>query len=64
LGSCQRKFYEVQQATGSPVAAEALRRIAEFYATKTAIRGQTAVIRQSSASVQIVASGHGDEGLA
>jgi hypothetical protein len=33
----RRKFYEVQQATGSPVAAEALRRIAEFYAIETAI---------------------------
>ena len=43
----RRKFYEVQQATGSPIAAEALRRIAELYAIETTIRGQTAVIRQS-----------------
>src|SRR5204862_3129710 len=27
----RRKFYEVHEATGSPVAAEALRRIAELY---------------------------------
>jgi transposase len=43
----RRKFYEVQQATASPVAAEALRRIAEIYAIETAIRGQTALVRQS-----------------
>jgi transposase len=43
----RRRFYEVQQATGSPVAAEALRRIAEFYAIETAIRGHAADARQS-----------------
>ena len=43
----RRKFYEVQQATGSLIAAEALQRIAELYAIETTIRGQTAVIRQS-----------------
>ena len=42
----RRKFYEVQQATGSPIAAEALRRIAEFYAIENAIRGRTADARQ------------------
>ena len=43
----RRKFYEVHQATASPIAAEALRRIAELYVIETTIRGQTAVIRQS-----------------
>ena len=43
----RRKFYEVQQATASPVAAEALRRIAELYAIETSIRGQTAAARQT-----------------
>jgi transposase len=43
----RRKFYEVQQATGSPVAAEALRRIAELYAIESAIRGYAADARQS-----------------
>jgi transposase len=43
----RRKFYEVHQATSSPIAAEALRRIAELYAIETAIRGQTAAGRQS-----------------
>jgi transposase len=43
----RRKFYEVHQATASPVAAEALRRIAELYAIETTIRGETAVTRQS-----------------
>jgi transposase len=42
----RRKFYEVHQATGSPVAAEALRRIAELYAIEAVIRGQTAEQRQ------------------
>ena len=42
----RRKFYEVQQATGSPIAAEALRRIAELYAIETTIRGQAANTRQ------------------
>jgi len=38
----RRRFYEVHQATGSPIAAEAIRRIAELYAVETIIRGQTA----------------------
>jgi transposase len=37
----------VQQATGSPIATEALRRIAELYAVEAAIRGQTATVRQA-----------------
>jgi transposase len=44
----RRKFYEVHQATGSPVAAEALRRIAELYAIEANIRGQTAEIRRTA----------------
>ena len=42
----RRKFYEFHQATGSPIAAEALRRIAEFYAVEKRIRGQSANARQ------------------
>jgi transposase len=42
----RRKFYEVHEATGSPVAAEALRRIAELYAIEATIRGRTAEQRQ------------------
>ena len=41
----RRKFYEVHEATGSPVAAEALRRIAELYAVEAAIRGQKSGVR-------------------
>lgn len=41
----RRKFYEVNQATASPIAAEALRRIAELYRIEAAIRGQTAAAR-------------------
>jgi hypothetical protein len=44
----RRKFYEVQEATGSPIAAEALRRIAELYIIEAAIRGQTADARQAA----------------
>lgn len=36
----------MHEATGSPVAAEALRRIAELYAIEATIRGQTAEQRQ------------------
>jgi transposase len=43
----RRRFYDVQQATDSPVAAEALQRIAELYAIETAIRGQTSAARQN-----------------
>jgi transposase len=42
----RRKFYEVHQATGSPIAAEALRRIGELYAIEATIRGQTAAARK------------------
>ena len=36
----RRKFYDFHQATGSPIAAEALRRIAEIYAIEARIRGR------------------------
>jgi hypothetical protein len=42
----RRKFYEVHQATGSPTAAEALRRIAGLYAIETGIRGRSAAERR------------------
>ena len=42
----RRRFYEFHQATGSPIAAEALRRIAELYAVEKRIRGQPAKARQ------------------
>ncbi len=42
----RRKFYEFHQATGSPIAAEALRRIAEFYAVEKRVRGQPAEARR------------------
>ncbi len=37
----RRKFYDVEQATGSPIAAEALRRIADIYAVEAKARGQS-----------------------
>ena len=36
----RRKFYDFHQATGSPIAAEALRRIAGIYAIEARIRGR------------------------
>jgi transposase len=44
----RRKFYEVHQATDSPIAAEALRRIAGLYAIETTIRGQTSIDRKGA----------------
>ena len=42
----RRKFFELHEATGSPIAAEALRRIAELYAIEEGIRGQSAQHRR------------------
>src|SRR6202045_1603061 len=42
----RRKFYDLHEATGSPIAAEALRRIAELYAIEASIRGGTADARR------------------
>src|SRR4051812_23980510 len=39
---CRRRFYEIHQATGSPLAEEALRRIGDLYAIETEIRGRPA----------------------
>jgi hypothetical protein len=36
----RRRFYEVAQATNAPIAAEALRRIAELYGVEADVRGQ------------------------
>jgi hypothetical protein len=41
----RRKFYEVAEATSSPVAAEALRRIGELYALEARVRGQSSAHR-------------------
>jgi transposase len=41
----RRKFYEVAEATGSPVATEALRRIGELYAIESRVRGQSSAHR-------------------
>lgn len=44
----RRKFYDVHQATGSPIAAEALRRIGELYAVEKAIRGRNQAERKEA----------------
>ena len=41
----RRKFYELHQAQSSPIAAEALRRIAALYAIETELRGKPPDIR-------------------
>jgi transposase len=42
-----RKLFDMHQATGSPIAAETLRRIAELYAIEKSIRGRGAEERRS-----------------
>lgn len=44
----RRKFYEVHQAAGSPIAQDVLRRIAALYAIEAEIRGSTAAVRQAA----------------
>src|SRR3954467_15161693 len=44
---CRRRFYEIHQATGSPLAAEALRQIRALYAIEAAIRGHPAEERRA-----------------
>ena len=48
----RRKFYDLHEATGSPIAAEALRRMAELYAIEKSIRGQTADKRRTVRNAQ------------
>ena len=43
----RRKFFDMHEATGSPIAAEALRRIAELYVIEKSIRGRIAEDRRS-----------------
>jgi transposase len=43
----RRKFYEVEKATGSPIAAEALRRIGRIYAVDAKIRGMSKTKRRA-----------------
>ena len=45
---CRRRFYEIHQATGSPLAEEALRRIGELYAIEAEIRGRPAEVRRAT----------------
>ena len=47
LGAYRRYFYEFFEANGSPVAAEALRRIGELYAIEARIRGQSPALRMA-----------------
>src|SRR3954466_1940107 len=44
---CRRRFYELHQATGSPLAAEALRRIGELYKVEAEVRGRPAEERRA-----------------
>src|SRR3954454_15471776 len=45
---CRRRFYEIHQATGSPLAEEALRRIGELYEVEAQIRGRSAEERRAT----------------
>jgi len=48
----RRKFFDVHEATGSPIAAEALRRIGELYAIEKSIGGRTAEERRAVRNTQ------------
>ncbi len=48
----RRKFYDLHEATGSPIAAEALRRIGELYAIEKTMRGRTAEERRTIRNAQ------------
>lgn len=59
---CRRRFYEIHQATGSPLAEEALRRIGELYRIEAEIRGRPAEERRAARqehSWPLVAALHG-----
>src|SRR5215212_86516 len=45
---CRRRFYEIEQATGSPLAEEALRRIRELYVIEAEVRGRPAEDRRAT----------------
>jgi len=44
----RRKFFEIHQAQGSPIAAEALKRIAALYAIESEVRGQPPDFRRKA----------------
>src|SRR3954464_11240055 len=44
---CRRRFYDIHQATGSPLAEEALRRIGELYKIEAEVRGRPAEARRA-----------------
>jgi transposase len=59
---CRRRFYEIHQATGSPLAGEALRQIGELYRIEAEIRGRPAEERRAvrqARSRPVVAALHG-----
>src|SRR3982750_4797262 len=45
---CRRRFYDIHQATGSPLAEEALRRIGELYRIEAEVRGRPAEERRAT----------------
>src|SRR4051812_31682965 len=45
---CRRRFYDIHQATGSPLAEEALRRIGELYTVEAEVRGRPAEERRTA----------------
>src|SRR5215218_2730775 len=44
---CRRRFYKIHQATGSPLAEEALRRIRQLYQIEAEVRGRPAEDRRA-----------------
>lgn len=60
----RRKFYDVAQATGSPIAEEALRRIRDIYMIETDVRGQSPPHKTGSAAEPLQAARQRIEDLA
>ena len=60
----RRKFYELAEATGSPIATEALARIAALYSIEADIRGRSAERAQGCTSGAVTPAHRGDEAVA
>ena len=52
MGACAAEFFDVHASTQSPLALEALQRIAALYAIEATIRGQPADARLAARTAQ------------
>ena len=61
---CRRKFFDIAKNAPAPIATEALKRIAEFYAIEAEIRGRSADERRAVRQKEDQAARRSAEGLA